>query len=144
MLRNNWTVWACALLTLLTIAGCATSGQSGGTKFTTIGYGNQRHFVPPQSHERLNALASQLANNGALFVRITGHAYDVRSSGQNMRIAGLRAEGAKQYLVDAGVDPDRIATDSRGDVAPQIRYDNFGERRRGNRVEIFVIGAEAP
>ena len=99
------------------------------TRTTTV---NARQFA------QLDALVERLNEDPSLTVRLTGHAYDDFQRARNMSIAKRRAEAVATYLIDRGIAADRIRTDSRGDADPRIPEDSFAERKRSNRVEIYL------
>lgn len=66
-------------------------------------------------------------------VRIEGHADERGTIEYNLALGERRADSARQYLVDLGIDPDRLATVSYGEERPAIAESNeaaWAENRR--------------
>jgi outer membrane protein OmpA-like peptidoglycan-associated protein len=72
---------------------------------------------------------------------IEGHT-DARGSDQrNQQLSQQRAEAVRDYLVQRGVDSQRLAAVGRGEAAPIADNDSAEGRATNRRVEIVVSGA---
>lgn len=66
-------------------------------------------------------------------VRIEGHADERGTIEYNLALGERRADSARRYLIDLGIDPDRIATVSYGEERPAVAESNeaaWAENRR--------------
>jgi outer membrane protein OmpA-like peptidoglycan-associated protein len=70
--------------------------------------------------------------------RIIGHADDRGGAASNLRLAATRAAAVRSYLIDLGIDAERLFMSSRGEASPK-RDDYTADGRHSNRrVQIFV------
>jgi outer membrane protein OmpA-like peptidoglycan-associated protein len=87
----------------------------------------------------LDKIASFLAENDGSIVAIAGYNDDQGgSTGENQRLSFIRAENAKQKLLDVGIDENRILTYGRGsiqNIAPNTTEEGRAQNRR---IEIIV------
>lgn len=68
-------------------------------------------------------------------VQIEGHCDERGSAEYNMALGKKRADAAKQYLVDLGIEPSRITTLSYGEENPAVAGRNevaWAQNRRGD------------
>jgi outer membrane protein OmpA-like peptidoglycan-associated protein len=131
---------AMTLLGVLLIAGCETIGSDTTRAYLgEVWFGRSNFDVPESRSDPLDRAVRELEAQPERTVLITGHAYDARSGSQNMRYGKRRAEAAAAYMVERGIDPERIETTSRGDADPRIPNSSIGARSRGNRVEVYLL-----
>ena len=86
----------------------------------------------PGSGPALRQLATELKARPDLKLRIAGHADKVGEPDKNQRLSEQRAEAVKDFLVEAGVAPERLSAVGYGDTRP--RYPSPDVRNR--RVEV--------
>ena len=93
-----------------------------------------------QSLDRVaEALGAQLTDSQIV---IEGHT-DARGSDQrNQQLSQQRAEAVRDYLVQRGVDTQRLAAVGRGEASPIADNESAEGRATNRRVEIVVSGAE--
>ena len=91
------------------------------------------------SRALLREKASILQRNPALTLTLTGHA-DARGAAEyNQRLSERRAAAVQRFLLELGIESERLTSEGRGEEAPAVP--GSGERvwQRNRRVE-FVIG----
>ena len=71
--------------------------------------------IDGSSRETLDRIAAGLKANPDTRLQIAGHADKVGGETYNLMLGGLRAEAARQYLLDHGVDGARVTVVSYGD-----------------------------
>ena len=86
----------------------------------------------------LESVAGVLEKYSDLSVNIIGHTCSVGYKSVNERVGLRRANEAKAYLVDKGIDADRISVESKGELEP-IADNHIIEDRKLNRRISFVI-----
>lgn len=73
-------------------------------------------------------------------ILITGHADRIGSEDYNMKLSQRRADAVKAYLVDQGVDGNRIETAAKGKSEPVVSCDNIkGKANRKNKALISCL-----
>jgi peptidoglycan-associated lipoprotein len=99
---------------------------------------NSAHLTTA-SRALLREKASILQRNPALTLTLTGHA-DARGAAEyNQRLSERRAAAVQRFLLELGIESERLTSEGRGEEAPAVP--GSGERvwQRNRRVE-FVIG----
>jgi peptidoglycan-associated lipoprotein len=109
---------------------------------TTIGeriyFDFNRSEVKPEYRDVLARKVDVLNELPELTVRIEGHADERGTVEYNLALGERRAQAAKDYMVSAGIDPNRITTISYGEERPAIPESNE-EAWSENRRDEFVI-----
>ena len=92
----------------------------------------------PAAQEVLKRKAAWMIANPDASVIIEGHCDDRGTEAYNLALGERRAESAKAFLVDLGIDPARLATISYGEERPVAMGSNE-EAWAKNRRDEFVI-----
>lgn len=101
-----------------------------------------RSRVHRRSRAVLNQVAAALANHRRIeLVRIEVHTASRGNSDANMKLSAKWAEAVRDYLVDEGVDPERLDAEGFGDTQPLNPDDP--EANENVRVE-FIIATIRP
>ena len=87
--------------------------------------------------------ADWMKNNLKSRVEVEGHCDDLGSNEYNLALGAKRAQGAKDFLVNQGIAPERLVTISYGKEAPAC-LEPTDECRVKNRRARFVIFTELP
>ena len=90
----------------------------------------------------LDAKISVLNANPTVKIRIAGHCDERGSDEYNIALGRRRAEAAKRYLTDRGVDASRIETASFGRERPAVQgtTEEAGSRNRRDEFELIAGG----
>ena len=89
-----------------------------GEVATMIHFDFDKSDIRPDDRGLLDRKAAIMGANGALRVRISGHADERGSDEYNLALGSRRAAAAKTYLVNKGIDAGRIETVSFGEERP--------------------------
>ncbi len=73
---------------------------------------------------------------------VVGHADSTGSAALNERLSLARAEAVKKFLVDKGVEPNRIYTEGKGSRQPIADNKTAQGRQQNRRVEIEIVGTK--
>ena len=93
----------------------------------------------PQAHAALNELLHTALNqHGIEHIEIVGHTDNVGSAEFNLRLSRLRAHSVRQYLVEQGVDGERMSASGVGFTQPVASNDTPDGRQKNRRVEIVL------
>ena len=93
--------------------------------------------LTPAAQDNLLRKAEWLRENSDVTVTIEGHCDDRGTNEYNLALGDRRAESAKAFLVDLGIDAMRLTTISYGEERPVCNQRNeecWAKNRRGNFV----------
>lgn len=96
-------------------------------------------FEIPGNVPELNILVDFLVDKSNVIVMIEGHTDSVGSHPFNDRLSLLRANSVKQYLVNKGIDANRIKTVGYGERKPIADNTSDFGRKLNRRTEIVII-----
>ena len=104
----------------------------------SVYFGYDQFSVPDKYDSMLMAHAAYLMAHRDIVAEVQGNCDERGSDEYNLALGKKRAEAAKSYLVDLGIDSTRIATISYGEERP--KHDNAREEtRRLNRRAALVV-----
>lgn len=91
-------------------------------------------------YPELEKVAKIVNRNGGVALSITGHTDNIYPQEVRYQISEARARRIANYLVDFGVDPDRIhEVSGEGDLWPVAPNDSLERRHLNRRVEITFL-----
>ena len=93
-----------------------------------------------EAREVLNAKAEVLRNYPDIRIRVEGHCDERGTVEYNLALGERRAEAARAYLIDLGIDPDRITTVSYGEERPAVEGSNEAAWSQNRRDEFIPLG----
>jgi outer membrane protein OmpA-like peptidoglycan-associated protein len=99
---------------------------AGGTRIDVIVQGE------------LTRMADFLRTHPDTTAWIIGYTDDRGSTVSNMSLAEVRAAAVRSYLIDLGIDADRLSTTSRGEASPKRDNQTADGRDSNRRVQVFV------
>ncbi|MBC6990071.1 OmpA family protein [Hymenobacter sp. BT491] len=83
----------------------------------------------PEAIPALDQLAAELRERPALRLQVAGHTDRIGEPQKNLTLSEQRAAAVKEYLVKAGIAPDRISTVGYGDTYPLYPAPDARNRR---------------
>ena len=95
-------------------------------------------ILTDEQKNTLNAVFDVLKKYSDLRIKIIGHTCNIGYKSVNERVGLRRANEAKQYLVDRGIDTDRITIESKGELEPLVDNHSITNRKLNRRL-VFVI-----
>ncbi len=87
----------------------------------------------------LEELAYVMQQNTSLEIRVEGHTDNVGEADKNMELSIQRAEAIRRYLIEQGIEGNRIRTKGFGPYSPITNNETEEERARNRRVEIRIL-----
>jgi outer membrane protein OmpA-like peptidoglycan-associated protein len=87
----------------------------------------------------LDAMLAVLKNNPDKRILIEGHTCNLGTPEKNMVIGQNRANAAKAYLMERGIEAFRIDTVSKGETEPVVPNTTDANRRKNRRIELKII-----
>jgi len=86
----------------------------------------------------LDTIADILNYYSDIKVIIIGHSCEIGSKSVNQRKGLKRAETGKEYLIEKGIDTDRILVESKGETQPLISNKSSESRKQNRRIEFLI------
>lgn len=72
-------------------------------------------------------------------IEVAGHTCDLGSASYNQGLSERRAQAVRDYLVDNGVDADRLVVRGYGEDNPKVPNTSDANRQQNRRVELVVL-----
>ncbi len=119
---------------LLVQEGVTTGALRGGASFEF-----DSAELTPELQQLLGVGAAILSRDLSLGTLVTGHTDSVGPESYNQRLSERRARNAVDFLVGAGISPDRLQAVGRGENEPLASNDTEEGRTINRRVE-FIFG----
>ncbi len=95
--------------------------------------------LKPESKYELDRLIRIMKEHKSMVVEIAGHTDDIGTEEYNLRLSQKRAEAVKQYLVEHGIEPQRIIAKGYGKSQPLIADTTEEARALNRRVEFKIL-----
>jgi OOP family OmpA-OmpF porin len=99
-----------------------------------------KSVLKPDGKAKLDDLVSKLAGMNLEVIIAVGHTDSVGSDAYNQRLSIRRAEAVKAYLVNKGIEANRVYTEGKGEKQPVADNRSAAGRAKNRRVEIEVVG----
>jgi OOP family OmpA-OmpF porin len=103
-----------------------------------------RAVLTQDARAALNQLVQQAKAMDLEVVIAVGHADATGSAAYNQRLSERRAGAVKAYMVQQGIDADRIYTEGRGEAQPAASNQTRAGRAQNRRVQIEAVGTKRP
>ena len=110
--------------------------ENGHVEVPGIFFDFGKSDIKPESDAALKEVVKLLQTNPTWKVWVVGHTDNVGTVEGNMTLSGGRAAAVVKALVQAGVDPKRLAPHGSGPYAPITTNDTDSGRARNRRVEL--------
>lgn len=98
--------------------------------------------LKPESEPELRFLHTFLERNPRIRIEIQGHTDNVGSDEVNMTLSQNRAEAVRRYLLEKGIDADRVQARGYGESMPEVPNDTAENRKRNRRTEFKILEVE--
>lgn len=105
----------------------------------SIEFDFDRAELRSQNRETLSRIAGVLMTAEGFGIQVYGHTDDVGTATYNKELSERRAETVRRYLIEAGVDADKIQSKGFGKAAPLVEGTDPASRQKNRRVEIAVV-----
>jgi OOP family OmpA-OmpF porin len=91
------------------------------------------------SFAELNKLVTMMQDNPNMSIRLEGHTDIIGDHDKNLQLSRDRVIACQRYLVQQGIDIDRIQTIGYGDTRPILTKGTDEERKVNRRVEFVIL-----
>lgn len=85
-----------------------------------IYFGYDSFVLPPAELSKIRAVADVLSSNNSYVLIVEGHCDERGSNEYNLSLGEQRAGAVRSYIVNLGIDADRIQTRSYGEERPAV------------------------
>jgi len=123
-----------------TAAAQAETTESESMNVEDIHFEFDRFNLNTRSRQVLNRIAFLMFDRPELSMLIEGHCDERGSNEYNLALGERRAEAAKDYLIDMGIEPHRIRTISYGEERPVTSGHDEAAWTVNRRAHFAVIG----
>ncbi len=98
--------------------------------------------LEPRSHSLLDEVADVLLDRPEVKeLRIQGHTDTQGAASANLALSQARADAVRAYLIEAGVEPERLVAEGFGETQPLDRSNTDEAHDKNRRVE-FMVGKQ--
>ncbi len=118
-------------------ANTGGGGMASGAELTTVYFDYDASLLSRAAKSSLQANAALLKNSPGMRVEIQGHCDERGTAEYNLALGKRRAESARRYLLDLGVESGQLSTTSYGEEQPAARGSSESAWSR-NRRDDFV------
>jgi OOP family OmpA-OmpF porin len=111
--------------TAVALADAANAGKEElviDSLMLTMPFAFNSASLDPRTIKIVDALADKLRRQPEISLKIDGFTCDIGTESYNLDLSRRRAEAVKNYLVNAGITPNRLITEGHGEANPF--YDN--------------------
>ena len=91
------------------------------------------------SFAELDKLAALMQDNPSMTIRLEGHTDIIGDHDKNLQLSRDRVLACERYLVQKGIDTDRIQTIGYGDTRPLVTKGTDEDRKINRRVEFVIL-----
>lgn len=102
-------------------------------------FDSNRATIKEESFPRLDRVVEYMTYVPTARIRVTGHTDNVGDPRRNQRLSEARAEAVRAYLVEKGINGDRIEAVGYGDQQPVADNDTEEGRQRNRRIEAVEL-----
>jgi len=96
--------------------------------------------IKPEGRQVLDQVAQQASSINLETLIATGHTDSIGTEAYNLKLSQRRANAVKAYLVQKGIDPNRIYVEGKGESQPIASNKTREGRAKNRRVEIEIVG----
>jgi outer membrane protein OmpA-like peptidoglycan-associated protein len=102
-------------------------------------FATDSYEIPSRSKIILNGFCDYLKDNPTLKIAIHGHTDDVGDAKENLQLSTNRSEEVKKYLIEKGIDKERINSLGFGESKPKVENTDEENRSINRRTEFQLI-----
>ena len=103
-----------------------------------INFETAKAKIKPESFPICDAVVDVLEKNPTIKIRIEGHTDSRGKAGYNRKLSDKRAKAVMKYLVDKGIDADRMTAEGFGPDKPIAPNETEDGRAKNRRVEFHI------
>ena len=108
-------------------------------RINNIFFNTAKSDLLPESYPELNRLVNLLNENPSITIKILGHTDNIGKKEDNLVLSKARAESVKNYIINQGINKNRITTEGFGSDRPISTNETQEGRALNRRVEFQII-----
>lgn len=109
------------------------------TTLNNIFFDTDKYDLKEKSITELERIIGYMQRFPEMKIEILGHTDDVGTAEYNLKLSIKRAEAVYDYLVDHGINPDRLDYKGFGQAKPAFPNDSEVNRSRNRRIEFMIL-----
>ena len=94
--------------------------------------------LTPAAQNQLNALMPKLQSADVVSIKVVGHTDSVGSDAYNQMLSERRATSVAAYLMNQGLDPNKLTSEGKGESEPIADNATDEGRAKNRRVELHI------
>lgn len=111
-----------------------------GIVLKNVFFDTDKFDLKPKSKVELNKLAAWLLDNPELKIELGGHTDNKGTPSHNKTLSENRAKAVMDYLINVGINPERLTSQGYGETMPIDTNDTDEGRAQNRRTEYKVVG----
>ena len=108
-----------------------------------VSFTSGRSELEEISNKELNKLVFLLKENKDLSIYIGGHTDSIGNANKNKSLSEKRAHAVKSFLIEKGINKNRIKSNGYGELFPKADNNSEKGRDENRRVEVYLIKPRA-
>lgn len=108
-------------------------------RLNNIFFDFDKTILRPESFPELDKVVDLMNENSGLVIEIAGHTDDKGSDEYNETLSQGRADAVRDYIIEQGIDEDRITAVGYGESKPEVSNETDEGRQQNRRVEFTVL-----
>ena len=109
------------------------------TVLNNIFFETDQFEIKDKSKPELNKIASFLQENPDIAISINGHTDNVGASPYNLTLSTHRAKAVYEYLIQSGIEAERLSFNGYGDQKPLASNDTEEGRQKNRRITFEIL-----
>jgi len=114
--------------------------KGGKINLRGIKFDSGKSTIMPESYYVLDEAVKLLKDNPKVRIEVQGHTDSVGSSSSNMSLSQYRAEAVRNYLIQHGIESERIVAKGFGESQPIVDNGTKEGQAQNRRIEFLIIG----
>jgi OOP family OmpA-OmpF porin len=112
------------------------------TTFEPVQFKTDSDEILPESHPMLREVSNVMKTNPGMEIHVAGHSDSTGDAEYNRELSDRRAHSVRKFIIEQGVDDDRLDAKGYGEDQPVADNESEEGRRKNRRVEFQLKGRQ--